>query len=75
MSSVAESFSDTEEIHKASSHFVRFISRTSVSKYKGTNNVSVHMADESQDAFHPAEQQLCVTSQTKIYPVILYVCD
>lgn len=75
MSSVAERLSDTEEIYKASSHFVRFIFRTSVSKFKGINNVSVHMTVESQDAFHPTEQQLYVTSQSKIYPVIVFVCD
>jgi hypothetical protein len=70
MSSVAERLSDAGEMHKARLHFVRFTFRTSVSKYKSINNVSVHMTDESQEAFHPNEQQLCVTSQSKIYPVI-----
>ena len=64
MSSVVERLSDPEEMYKASLYIVRFIFRTSVSKYKGINNVSVHMTDESQDAFHPNEQQLCVTSQS-----------
>jgi hypothetical protein len=70
MSSVAERLSDTEDIHKASLHFVSFIFRISGSKYKGINNVSVHMAGDSQDAVHPTEQQLCVRSHSKIYPVI-----
>jgi len=75
MSSVTESLSYPEEIYKASLYIVRFMLRTSVSKYKGINNVSVHMTDESQAAFHPNEQQLCVTSQSKTYSVIVFVCD
>jgi len=47
MSSIDERLQILGEIYKASLYFVLFMCRTSVSKYNGINNVSIHMTDES----------------------------